>query len=673
MDKRVLDRINFLRREITRYNEAYYDLDAPLISDAAYDRLYQELKYLEGVSGGSVPLDSPTQKAGGVATGTNTIKHREPMVSIETETDYTQQGAYNFVLRVLSNKLIDKDKEDLFLAELKFDGLAVNLRYIDNILASAALRGNTIEGEDVTKCVATISDIPHVLKGCPPRELNIRGEVYLKRSRLKAINDELIERGEKPLLNARNAAAGSLRQSDPEVCARRGLSFFAYEILETEWPDQEAKTQSELMEIVRQLGFQTSPMTSITSSADALARFHDLASAQRDHLNFDIDGVVYKVNYLEYQQLLGSRSREPLWAVAHKFLPDEVTTDLIDIRNQVSRTGVITPVAVLKPVKVSGVTISSALLHNAAEIHRRNIKIGDKVIVRRAGDVVPEVVGPVLLLRDGSESFYKVPELCPVCAAPVIIESENTARCTGSFACSAQRVGALSHFVSKSAMNIMGLGDKTIEELIKLELVKEIPDLYYLSTQELSQVEGVGEKLSQKLIQSINKSRHVPLSAFIYALGISGVGITKAQALARQLRDIRFLMRADKRELELIDDIGPVIAGNICEFFADPKRLKIVECLLQAGITFEPMGTVETQQDLSGKTFVITGTFAKYKRDVIKAQLESRGAKVAGAVSAQTSCLITGEQAGIKLTRARELGIKILNESGLDELLSRSF
>lgn len=673
MDKRVLDRINFLRQEIEKHNEAYYDRDEPLISDEAYDKLYQELQYLERQYNMSIPADSPTQKAGGRAVGPKLIRHREPMISIETETDYTNQGAHNFVRRVKLSLPAANQQEDMFIAELKFDGLAMNLRYVKGMLESAALRGNTIEGEDVTGCALTISDIPHVLRGCELEEVNIRGEVYLKRSRLQAINDELIEQGEKPLRNARNAAAGSLRQSDPEVCAKRGLSFFAYEILETEWPDRHIKTQSDLMDLARKFGFKTSPMVSYTSDAAALARFHDLVLTERDRLDFDIDGVVYKVNSLEHQRLLGSRSREPLWAVAHKFPPYESTTDLIDIRNQVSRTGVITPVAVLKPIQVSGVTISSALLHNAAEIRRRNIKIGDKVIVRRAGDVIPEVVGPVLLLREGDEEDYEVPAACPVCGAPVVVESENTARCTGSIACSAQRVGALTHFVSKSAMNIMGLGDKTIEGLVELDLVREVPDLYGLSAQELNCVAGVGAKFSQKLIQAIDQSRHTTLAAFIYALGISGVGIAKARTLARRFGDIRALMDADMRSLEELDDIGPIVAGNIREFFIDPRRLDIVERLLEVGITFEPMGAEEVLQDLFGKTFVVTGTFANYTRDEIKALLELRGAKVTSAVSKHTSCLIAGETAGTKLTRAQELGIEVIDESGLDKLSDSPF
>ncbi|HQV08223.1 MAG TPA: NAD-dependent DNA ligase LigA, partial [Thauera sp.] len=631
-----------LRAEIARHDHTYYVLDAPTIPDAEYDRLFRELQAIEAAYPELRSADSPTQRVGGKPLAQfPAVRHRIPMLSIRTETDTEASGALAFDARVRRELgLKDDDPAVEYAAELKFDGLAISLRYEDGVLAQAATRGDGETGEDVTSNVRTVKAIPLRLQGEAPPVIEIRGEVYMRRDDFERLNTRQAEAGDKTFVNPRNAAAGSIRQLDPGIAARRPLSFFAYGLGDTgEW--SAPATHAELLDAIAAFGLPVCAHRAVVQGAQGLVDFHARIGALRDTLPFDIDGVVYKVNSRALQQQLGFVTREPRWAVAHKYPAQEAVTLLRDIEVQVGRTGALTPVARLEPVFVGGVTVTNATLHNQDEIDRKDVRIGDWVIVRRAGDVIPEVVAPVLERRSGEPPRFvlldKFPT-CPVCGSHVVRgEDEAVARCTGGLFCPAQRKQALLHFAGRRAMDIEGLGDKLVDQLVDAAIVKTPVDLYRLGVLALANLERMGEKSAQNLLMAIEKSRGTTLARFIFALGIRNVGEATARELARHFGNLDALVAADADALQQVPDVGPIVAQCIVEFFAEPHNREVIEQLRAAGVQWaegEPQGSVAGA--LAGKTFVLTGTLPTLTRDEAKALIEARGGKVAGSVSKKT-------------------------------------
>ena len=674
----VAARAAALRAEIARHDHAYYVLDAPTIPDAEYDRLFRELQAIEQVHPALRSADSPTQRVGGKPLAQfAAVRHRIPMLSIRTETDTEASGAFVFDSRVRSAlKRNDEDPPIEYAAELKFDGLAISLRYEDGVLVQAATRGDGETGEDVTANVRTVKAIPLRLRGEAPPVLEIRGEVYMRRDDFERLNTRQADAGDKTFVNPRNAAAGSIRQLDPSIAARRPLSFFAYGLGDTgEWTPP--ATHAEVLDVIAAFGLPVCEHRAVVQGAQGLADFHARMGALRDTLPFDIDGVVYKVNSRALQQQLGFVTREPRWAVAHKYPAQEAVTLLRDIEVQVGRTGALTPVARLEPVFVGGVTVTNATLHNQDEIDRKDVRIGDWVIVRRAGDVIPEVVAPVLERRSGEPPRFvlldKFPT-CPVCGSHVVRgEDEAVARCTGGLFCPAQRKQALLHFASRRAMDIEGLGDKLVDQLVDAAIVKTPVDLYRLGVLALANLERMGEKSAQNLLMAIEKSRSTTLARFIFALGIRNVGEATARDLARHFGNLDALVAADVDALQQVPDVGPIVAQCIADFFGEPHNREVIEQLRAAGVQWaegEPQGTVAGA--LAGKTFVLTGTLPTLSRDEAKARIEAQGGKVAGSVSKKTHYVVVGADAGSKLDKAQALGLAILDEDGLRALLNES-
>jgi len=674
----VAARAAALRAEIARHDHAYYVLDAPTIPDAEYDRLFRELQAIEQVHPALRSADSPTQRVGGKPLAQfAAVRHRIPMLSIRTETDTEASGAFVFDSRVRSAlKRNDEDPPIEYAAELKFDGLAISLRYEDGVLVQAATRGDGETGEDVTANVRTVKAIPLRLRGEAPPVLEIRGEVYMRRDDFERLNTRQADAGDKTFVNPRNAAAGSIRQLDPSIAARRPLSFFAYGLGDTgEWTPP--ATHAEVLDVIAAFGLPVCEHRAVVQGAQGLADFHARMGALRDTLPFDIDGVVYKVNSRALQQQLGFVTREPRWAVAHKYPAQEAVTLLRDIEVQVGRTGALTPVARLEPVFVGGVTVTNATLHNQDEIDRKDVRIGDWVIVRRAGDVIPEVVAPVLERRSGEPPRFVLLErfpTCPVCGSHVVRgEDEAVARCTGGLFCPAQRKQALLHFAGRRAMDIEGLGDKLVDQLVDAAIVKTPVDLYRLGVLALANLERMGAKSAQNLLMAIEKSRSTTLARFIFALGIRNVGEATARDLARHFGNLDALVAADVDALQQVPDVGPIVAQCIADFFGEPHNREVIEQLRAAGVQWaegEPQGTVAGA--LAGKTFVLTGTLPTLSRDEAKALIEARGGKVAGSVSKKTHYVIAGAEAGSKLDKAQALGLAILDEDGLRALLNET-
>jgi len=667
-----------LRAEIARHDHAYYVLDAPTIPDAEYDRLFRELQAIERAYPALRSADSPTQRVGGKALAQfATVRHRVPMLSISTETDTEASGAFAFDARVRRALGLDEDDAAVaYAAELKFDGLAISLRYEDGVLVQAATRGDGETGEDVTSNVRTVKAIPLRLLGEAPPVLEVRGEIYLRRDDFERLNARRAEAGEKIFVNPRNAAAGSIRQLDPGIAARRPLSFYAYGLGEVAGWTLPA-TQTEVLDALAAFGLPVCGHRAQVRGAEGLAAFHARIGALRDTLPFDIDGVVYKVDALALQQQLGFVTREPRWAVAHKYPAQEAVTLLRDIEVQVGRTGALTPVARLEPVFVGGVTVTNATLHNQDEIDRKDVRIGDWVIVRRAGDVIPEVVAPILERRGGELPRFVLLDrfpTCPVCGSHVVRgEDEAVARCTGGLFCPAQRKQALLHFAGRRAMDIEGLGDKLVDQLVDAAIVKTPVDLYRLGVLALANLERMGEKSAQNLLMAIEKSRGTTLARFIFALGIRNVGEATARDLARHFGKLDALIAADVDALQQVPDVGPIVAKCIAEFFAEPHNREVIEQLRAAGVHWaegEPQGSVAGA--LAGKTFVLTGTLPTLSRDEAKARIEARGGKVAGSVSKKTHYVVAGAEAGSKLDKAQALGLAILDEDGLRVLLNET-
>lgn len=662
-----------LRAEIAHHDYQYYVLDQPEIPDSEYDRLFRELQALEAQHPELASPDSPTQRVGGKPLPEFVpVRHRVPMLSIRTETDTEASGARSFDARVRRELGLDEGDPPIeYAAELKFDGLAVNLRYAHGLLVQAATRGDGETGEDVTQNVRTIRCIPLRLHGEAPPVIEIRGEVYMSRPDFERYNARQRELGRPTLVNPRNGAAGSIRQLDPAVAAERPLSFFAYGLGETQgW--QTPPTHSGVLDAVADFGLPVCEHRAVVLGAEGLIGFHQHIFALRDALPFDIDGVVYKVNSLELQRELGFVTREPRWAVAHKYPPEEALTTVEGIDVQVGRTGALTPVARLKPVFVGGVTVTNATLHNEDEIRRKDVRIGDTVIVRRAGDVIPEVVRALPERRPAGASEFRMPSTCPVCGSHVVrLEGEAVARCSGGLYCPAQRKQAILHFASRRAMDIEGLGDKLVEQLVDQGIVHNLADIYRLQVPVLAQLERMAEKSAQNLVDALHRSRTTTLARFLFALGIRNVGETTAKDLARHFGNLRAIAEANAETLQQVPDVGPVVAESIVQFFAEPHNREVIDSLRAAGVQWEEGEGRRTPAHgpLEGKTLVLTGTLPSLTREEAKAMIEAAGGKVSSSVSGKTDYVVVGEEAGSKLDKARSLGITLLDEAALRALL----
>ncbi|WP_341679002.1 NAD-dependent DNA ligase LigA [Niveibacterium sp. SC-1] len=668
------ERAQALRAEISRHNYAYYVLDAPTLPDVEFDKLFQELQGLEAEYPELRTPDSPTQRVGGVANAQFApVRHKLPMLSIRTETDTEASGAENFDARIRRELgLREGDAPVAYLAELKFDGLAVSLRYEAGVLVSAATRGDGETGEDVTQNARTVRSIPLRLHGNkPPAVLEVRGEVYMRRADFDRMNDRQLAAGLKLYINPRNAAAGALRQLDAAVTAKRPLSFFAYGLGETEGWDA-PQSQGDMLDTLETLGFPVDKHRERVEGATGLVAFHRRVGELRDALPFDIDGVVYKVDAIDLQKQLGFVSREPRWAVAHKYPAQEQLTTVQNIEVQVGRTGKLTPVAKLAPVFVGGVTVTNATLHNEYEVHRKDVQIGDTVIVRRAGDVIPEIVGVVAERRPESARQFVMPTECPVCGSAVVREEgEADHRCSGGLYCPAQRKQALLHFASRRAMDVEGLGDKLVEQLVDQAIVRTPADLYRLGVAAFAALDRMAEKSATNLVAAIEKSRETTLARFIFALGIRNVGETTAKDLARHFGAIDPLMSADEAALQTVPDVGPVVAASIAAFFAEPHNREVIEQLRAAGVHWPEHEVVREPIGLfAGKSLVLTGTLPSLSRDEATALIEAAGGKVSGSVSKKTSYVVAGSEAGSKLDKAQQLGVTILDEAGLKALLA---
>ena len=692
--------VEALRTRLNHWAHQYYVQDAPTVPDAEYDRAYRELQALEAAHPGLITPDSPTQRViGAVMDGLAPVRHAVPMLSIHTETDTEATGAQAFDARVRRELgLSDADPAIEYVAEPKFDGLAMSLRYENGRLVQAATRGDGEVGEDVTHNVRTIRQIPLTLpEGVPPL-LEVRGEVYMRRADFDALNERQREQGGKTFVNPRNAAAGAVRQLDSGITAQRPLSFFAYGLGAITPPAEGGpvfRTHYEMLQTLKSWGFPVAAQVQIAVGASELVAFHQQVGASRDALPYDIDGVVYKVNSLQLQRDLGFKTREPRWAVAHKYPAQEMATRIEGIDVQVGRTGKLTPVARLAPVFVGGVTVTNATLHNLFEIRKKGVRVGDQVIVRRAGDVIPEVVGVMppegaglALGRSGGIAVpghrtvyvpnFKMPKTCPVCGSDVVREKgEANHRCTGGLFCPAQRKEAILHFAARRAMDIEGLGDKLVDQLVDANVIRTLPDLYRLGLSALVVLERMADRSALNLLAALEKSKQTTLPRFLFALGIRHVGESTAKDLAKHFGTLDALMGVDaesaatEEQLLQVPDVGPIVARSVHTFFQQPHNREVVEQLRACGVTWpEGAPTQRGPQVLAGKTIVLTGTLPTLSRDAAKDMLEAAGAKVAGSVSKKTSYVVAGEDAGSKLAKAEELGVPVLDEAGMLALLA---
>ncbi|MEJ2317536.1 MAG: NAD-dependent DNA ligase LigA [Gammaproteobacteria bacterium] len=660
-------RVEELREQIRLHNYRYYVLDAPLIPDAEYDRLFRELQQLEQQHPEFITEDSPTRRVGDQPSpGFEEVRHAVRMLSLDNV--FSDEELADFDRRVRDR--LGTDKAVVYTAEPKLDGLAISLRYENGRLVQGATRGDGERGEDVTSNVRTIEAIPLRLLGKQyPALLEVRGEVFMPKAGFEKLNAEARKAGDKTFANPRNAAAGSLRQLDPRLTAKRPLSFYAYGLGETD--EAIADSHAAAMQQLREIGVPVSPELKCLEGIGQCLEYYANILARRDSLPYEIDGVVYKVDSFEEQDRLGFVSRAPRWAVAHKFPAQEELTVVEDIEFQVGRTGAITPVARLKPVTVAGVTVSNATLHNMDEIERKDVRVGDTVIIRRAGDVIPEVVQVVPDKRPGNAKRPELPAHCPVCGSDVLrVEGEAVARCSGGLYCSAQRREGIKHFASRKAMDIEGLGDKLVEQLDENGLVKTVADIYSLKATDIAALDRMGEKSAQNLIKALEKSKSTTLPRFLYALGIREVGEATARSLANHFLTLEAIEQADEDALQETPDVGPIVASHIASFFRQEHNIEVLQGLIEAGIHWSAIEKPgEAVQLLDGKTFVLTGALSR-PRDQIKAQLEALGAKVAGSVSGKTDYVVAGEAAGSKLAKAQDLGIEILHEDQLEEMLN---
>lgn len=671
----IQSRMRALQQLLERYDTEYYLYDEPSVPDAEYDRLMKELRELEAAYPQWRDANSPTQRVGGIAlTAFGTVNHEQPMLSLDNVFNTADLNAFG---RRVQERLFTNNPVT-FCCEPKLDGLAVSILYEQGELVRAATRGDGVTGEDITQNVRTIRVIPLRLNGTDiPARIEIRGEVFMPKAGFERWNKQALAKGDKVFANPRNAAAGSLRQLDPAITAQRPLAFYAYGIgvvdEATELPDSHYAR----MQYLTQFGLPVCDEIRQVVGIEGCQTYHDEILAKRDALPFEIDGVVFKVDDIAWQQMLGFVSRAPRWAVAHKFPAQEELTRLNDVEFQVGRTGAITPVARLEPVQVGGVTVSNATLHNADEIARLGVKIGDWIVVRRAGDVIPQIVNVVLDRRDASCRDIDFPERCPVCDSQVErLPGEAVARCSGGLYCAAQRKEALKHFVSRRAMDIDGIGDKLIEQLVDHELVHTPADLFALTKAQLLGLERMGDKSADKLLMALQKARETTFARFLFALGIREVGETTAQTLAQHFSDLPALQDASVETLLKVSDVGEVMAKHIYYFFRQEHNLEVIHRLLApvseggAGISWQPVARVAVDAlPLNGKTLVLTGTLSQLNRDAAKQALQALGAKVAGSVSAKTDLVIAGEAAGSKLEKAQQLGVPVWGEDELVALL----
>lgn len=662
------ERARWLRAELNRHNHAYHVLDNPTIPDAEYDKLFVELQQLEADNPDLIVPDSPTQRVGALAaTAFPPVTHAVPMLSLGNGFD--DEDIVNFDRRVREGLNTEDDIE--YATELKFDGLAINLRYENGILTGAATRGDGFTGENVTANIRTIRAIPLRLHtNNPPAVIDIRGEVMMYKADLAKLNAKQREAGAKEFANPRNAAAGSLRQLDSRITAQRTLRFFAYGIGALEGVEM-PPSHSALLDWYRELGMPVCEERAVVKGAQGLLDFYRGIGEKRKSLPYEIDGVVYKVNDAAQQQQLGFVSRAPRFALAHKFPAEEALTAVQDIEVQVGRTGAITPVARLTPVSVGGVTVTNATLHNEDEVRRKDIRIGDTVIVRRAGDVIPEVLSYVPERRPANAREFEMPTACPVCGSPIVrAEDEAVARCSGGWVkCAAQRKGGLLHFVSRRAMDIEGFGDQLIEQLVDKHIITTAADLYKIGFRALAELDRMADKSAQNVMTALEKSKSTTLARFIYALGIRHVGEATAKELARHFGNLDAILAASEEQLLEVADIGPVVAGSIRSFLDDPMNIELIEQLRAAGVHW-PEHVVEREaKPFAGKTFVLTGTLPNMTRDEAAEKIEAAGGKVAGSVSKKTSYVVAGAEAGSKLAKAEELGVPVLDEAGLLQLL----
>lgn len=668
--------IEALRAQLDTWAHRYYVLDAPAVPDAEYDRVFQALQALETAHPELVTPDSPTQRVGGAPLGAfASVRHAVPMLSIRTETDTEATGAAAFDARIRKELGLKEDDPPVaYMAELKFDGLAMNLRYEDRKLVRAATRGDGETGEEVTQNIRTMRQIPLRLPAGVPAVLEVRGEVYMRRPDFEKLNERQREAGDKTFVNPRNAAAGAVRQLDPGIAAKRPLSFFAYGWGEVQdWPDQPA-TQDGVLAAFARFGFPVDKHRAVVEGAEGLAAFHQKIGALRDTLPFDIDGVVYKVDALALQQRLGFVSREPRWAVAHKYPAQEQLTAVVGIDVQVGRTGKLTPVARLAPVFVGGVTVTNATLHNLFELRRKGVRVGDTAIVRRAGDVIPEVVGTVATVRPRRPYVpnFHMPQKCPVCGSDVVREpGEVNHRCSGGLFCAAQRKEAILHFAQRRAMDIEGLGDKLVDQLVESGTIRTLPDLYKLGLTTLGALDRMADKSARNVVEALEKSKGTTLPRFLFGLGIRHIGEATAKDLARHFGSLDAIMDAPVEQLLEVDDVGPIVALALRTFFDQRHNREVVEQLRACGIHWPEGPPAErTCLPLAGKTFVLTGTLPTLSREDAKALLEAAGAKVAGSVSKKTDYVVAGQEAGSKLDKAEALGIAVLDEDGMQALLA---
>lgn len=668
-EKKQQQRVNILREEINSHNYSYYVLDDPEIPDSEYDRLLRELTELENQNPKLITPDSPTQRVGSKPLNSfSEVEHEVPMLSLSNA--FSDEEMNDFDRRIREG--VEKDNIN-YAAEPKLDGLAISLLYKDGLLVRAATRGDGRTGEDVTLNIRTIDAIPLKLRGTNyPELIEIRGEVVMPKAGFEKLNHQQLDKGEKPFVNPRNAAAGSLRQLDPQITATRPLSFYSYGTGLIEGLQLPNK-HSEIMEKLKSWGLRINPESRVVNGVKGCQAYYESLAKKRNILPDEIDGIVYKLDDIELQNIMGFVSRAPRWAIARKFPAQEEMTKLLAIDIQVGRTGALTPVARLQPVFVGGVTVSNATLHNQDEIDRLDVRTGDTVIVRRAGDVIPQVVSVVKSKRQGKPRRFYLPDTCPVCGSETArFEDEAVTFCTGGLYCEAQRKEAIKHFASRRAMNVDGLGDKLVELLVDEGLIHTIDDLYKLDVEDLINLERMAEKSAKNLVTSLEQSKKTTLARFVFSLGIHSIGETTAQTLANHFATLEKIMDANEEQLLAVPDVGPIVAENLITFFKQTHNCEVVEQLISVGINWPKIKKKSVdEQPLAGKTFVVTGTLETMGRNDAKAALQELGAKVSGSVSKKTDYVVVGENPGSKATKAADLDIMILDEKAFIKLLEQ--
>ena len=663
----IKDKIQELIEKISTFDYQYYVLDNPSISDFEYDKIFRSLVDLENENPELIRPDSPSQRVGGKALDAfESVIHRQAMLSLNNAFDEDELIAFD--KRIKDDIGIDEVE---YAVEPKFDGLAITLTYENGIFVQGATRGDGYTGENVTHNLKTIRSIPTKLNYIhPPKLLEVRGEVLMLKKDFELLNQKQESLGEKQFANPRNAAAGSLRQLDPRITATRPLTFFSYGLGVCE-PNLNLKTHTQTIQLLKQFNLPISDLSTSVKGVKGLQSFYDKVSKLRDALAYDIDGVVYKVNSFNYQNELGFVSRAPRWAIAHKFPAEEALTEILDINVQVGRTGAITPVARLKPVFVGGVTVTNATLHNEDEMTRKDVHIGDIVSVRRAGDVIPEIVRVLINKRPKTIKKFRMPTECPECGSALVrINDEAIIRCSGGLVCPAQQKQSIIHFASRKAMDIEGLGDKSVEQLVTVGLIHELPDIFKLKLEQLINLDRMAEKSSRNLLDAIEKSKSTSLPRFIYALGIRNVGESTAKDLAGFYGDLDEIMKQTEESLQIVPDIGPTVAKSISDFFRQTKSREVINSLIGLGVHWPKYDIKKSSSGIfATKTFVLTGTLPSMSREEAKSIIEMNGGKVVGSVSKKTDYVVAGSDAGSKLTTAQELGLKIISQQELLKLI----